>query len=147
MIHLGYVACVKGVESVRTDAMIDLQKILTDHKSWLLDGNGHLADLSEADLRRADLREANLREAKLLRANLSEAKLSGADLNWADLREAKLLRADLSGVTFCGATIDGAVLQPEDIGGPGWILCALTDLEWSTIEAARKNLLTASHHV
>ncbi len=59
----------------------------------------------------------------------------------AYLSKAYLSRADLSGATLCGATIDGAVLRGSDIGGPGHILCALTDDEWAQISAARMALV------
>ena len=66
----------------------DLQKILQEHKEWLLiSSEGRRADLQGADLRRADLR----------RADLQEADLQGADLRRADLRRADLRRADLQG--------------------------------------------------
>lgn len=55
----------------------EVKKILSDHKRWLVDGNGKRADLSNADLRGADL---------------SRAYLSGADLRAADLRAADLSR-------------------------------------------------------
>lgn len=56
------------------------------------------------------------------------ANLSGADLRWANLRA----------ITLCSATIDGAVVRAEDIGGPGHILCALTDDEWNMIQKGRQ---------
>ena len=58
-----------------------LQKILENHKKWLLGGTGDVrADLRGADLRGADLRGANLSGADLRGANLSVANLRGADL-------------------------------------------------------------------
>ena len=65
--------------------------------------------------------------------NLREANLRGANLRGADLCE-----ADLCLATFCGATIDGAVVGESDIGGPGHILCALTDDEWEMIKGGRE---------
>ncbi len=50
---------------------------------------------------------------------------------------ANLRGANLSRVTLCGATIDGVILSPEDIGGPGHILCALTESEWQMIKEER----------
>ena len=98
------------------------------------------ADLSEANLRRANLSEANLSGANLSGANLRGADLSGADLRGADLSGADLSGANLSEVSFCGATIDGALVYPNDIGGPGHILCALTDEEWKQISERRLNV-------
>lgn len=72
-------------------------------------------------------------------AYLSGADLRGADLSGADLRGAYLRGADLRGAIFCRATIDGATLAPQDIGGPGHILCALTDNEWSAVQKMRKD--------
>ena len=96
------------------------------------------------DLRRADISGANLRGAYLSEANLSGANLSGADLCDADLRGANLSGADLCGAnlaktTLCNAVVDGAMVRPEDIGGPGHILCALTDTEWQTIQQHRSS--------
>ena len=93
--------------------------------------------LHGADLSGANLRWANLSWAYLRGANLREAYLRGADLRGADLRGADLSGADLSSVTLCNTTIDGAILSPNDIGGPGWILCALTDVEWKMIRYGR----------
>lgn len=55
------------------------------------------------------------------------ANLSGADLSNANLRR----------ISLCGATIDGAIVTPEHIGGPGHILCALTDDEWAWVSEKR----------
>ena len=74
-----------------------------------------------ADLRGADLRGADLRGADLY----------GADLSGADLSEAILID-----VTWCRATIDGAIVG-DGIGGPGSILCALTEEEWATVQEMR----------
>ncbi len=69
--------------------------------------------------------------------NLAKANLYGADLSEAYLRGADLREADLSGAILCGAIIDGAIVSPNGIGGPGHILCALTDDEWSLIKKGR----------
>ena len=50
---------------------------------------------------------------------------------------AELRGADLRRVSLCGATIDGAAVRPADIGGPGWILAALTAAEWDVVRAGR----------
>lgn len=65
--------------------------------------------------------------------DLSEADLWGVDLQGADLSG-----ADLWGAILCESTIDGARVHPDDLGGPGWILFALTDKEAAVIERARK---------
>ena len=64
--------------------------------------------------------------------------LGGANLFRADLSGADLSKADLSGAVLCNATIDGAVVKLGDIGGPGHILCALTDEEWALIKKGRQ---------
>lgn len=55
-----------------------LQKIVNDHKLWLVGSGGNRADLGGADLGDADLGGANLRGA-----NLRDADLGGADLGGA----------------------------------------------------------------
>ena len=59
------------------------------------------------------------------------------DLREADLRGADLSGANLSNISLCGATIDGAKVRPEAVGGPGHILCALTESEWQMIKEER----------
>ena len=78
-----------------------------------------------------------LSEANLGGANLRGANLGGANLRGANLRGANLSGAELRGVILCGAWIDGAVVCTEDIGGPGHILCALTNDEWAWVQANR----------
>lgn len=50
---------------------------------------------------------------------------------------ADLTGANLGRTTFCSATIDGAIIAPDDIGGPGYILYALTADEAAAIERGR----------
>ena len=76
--------------------MIDIKKILEDHKLWLMDTGGSRADLRDANLSDADLRDADLRCADLSRANLSGADLSRANLSFANLSSANLSGANLS---------------------------------------------------
>ena len=57
------------------------------------------------------------------------------DLSGADLREA----------IMCRATIDGATVHPDDIGGTGHILYALTDDEAAAIEERRHGQATETH--
>jgi len=35
-------------------------------------------------------------------------------------------------------SLDGARVNPKDIGGPGYILCALTDAEWAVVREGRE---------
>jgi uncharacterized protein YjbI with pentapeptide repeats len=93
----------------------ELNKILTDHKKWLMNEEGGLrANLSEADFSGANLSGANLRGANLSGANLREANLrvadlSGANLSGANLRGANLRGADLSGAYLSGADLTNVV--------------------------------------
>jgi uncharacterized protein YjbI with pentapeptide repeats len=98
-----------------------LKTVIDLHKQWLNDvSGGSRADLSGA--------------------NLLETDLSGADLSVADLSG-----ADLTSITLCGATIDGVIVRGRDIGGPGHILCALTDSEWASIDAGRTDTKGAKY--
>ena len=66
------------------------------------------------------------------------ANLSGANLRGANLSGANLIGAIIRSVSLWNATIDGAIVRPNDIGGRGWILYALTDREAKLIEESRK---------
>jgi len=91
----------------------------------------------ERDFRGADLAGAYLTGADLTGANLTGADLAGAYLTEADLTHVHLRGANLHRITLCGATIDGVVLSPDALGGPGHILCALTDAEWEQVRTQR----------
>lgn len=70
----------------RTLTKEELDKILSDHKEWLIDHTkGARADLSCANLRYANLSSANLSSADLRYANLSYANLNYANLSNANL--------------------------------------------------------------
>ena len=85
----------------------ELNRILENHKNWLLDEEGgERANLRYANLRYADLSNANLRYANLRYADLSNADLSGADLSNADLSGANLRYANLSGSKGILAAVD-----------------------------------------
>ena len=129
----------QGVEdwSRWRDANPDIRPDLSGAKlsgATFSEANLREANLRGADLSEADLQCANLRRADLRRADLRGANFSGADLQCADLSEAILHRA-----LFCKATIDGAILFESHIGGPGHILCALTEQEWKLIKAERRS--------
>jgi len=87
--------------------MIDIKKILEQHKKWLNnEEGGQRANLRGANLQGAELREADLRGADLRGANLWGANLQGADLRGADLWGADLRRANLDFSCFplwCGS--------------------------------------------
>lgn len=112
--------------------IVELKKILEDHKKWLYDQPGkkrailqdadmknaylrwedlRRADLCRADLRGADLREADLFMTDLRGANLEDADLRDADLRGADLRGANLRRADISDADLRGTDLQGADLR------------------------------------
>ena len=106
----------------------ELNKILSNHKLWLMDeSNGIRADLSGVDLEYADLDGADLRDANLSGADLGGANLGGADLCDADLRGADLRDAslgcadlgyaDLGGANLGGADLSGADLRDTDLRG------------------------------
>ena len=125
----------------------ELNKILSNHKLWLMDeSNGIRADLSGADLEYANLDGADLGDANLSGADLGGANLGGANLWYADLRGADLRYtslgcadlgyADLGGANLrCadlkGADLRGADLRGADLGG--------ADL-WSTDLSGVKNI-------
>lgn len=117
-----------------------LKAILAAHAQWLQDSStGKRALLVGADLTGANLTGANLADVNLTGANLIGADLTWARLTRANLTDADLTRANVARVILCGATIDGAVVAPDDVGGPGHILCALTDDEWRMISNGRKH--------
>jgi uncharacterized protein YjbI with pentapeptide repeats len=99
---------------------------------YLAGANFEGANLRRAHFAGAFLKDANFRGANLAEADMRESILAGADLTNADLRGTKLLKAYL-----CGATIDGALLDQQAVGGPGHVLCALTDREWAMIRLCR----------
>ena len=98
----------------------ELNKILSNHKLWLMDeSNGIRADLSGVDLEYADLdgvdlRNANLSGADLGGADLRNANLWYADLRGADLRDTSLGCANLYGADLSGADLSGADLRDAD---------------------------------
>ena len=96
----------------------ELNKILSNHKLWLMDeSNGIRADLSGADLEYANLDGADLCEANLSGADLGGANLGGADLWYADLRGADLRYASLGCADLGYADLGGANLSNADLRG------------------------------
>ena len=94
----------------------ELNKILSNHKLWLMDeSNGIRADLSGADLSGADLYGANLGCADLRDADLRSADLKGADLRSADLKGAYLKGAYLKGANLSGADLRSADLRSANL--------------------------------
>ena len=84
----------------------ELNKILSNHKLWLMDeSNGIRADLSGVDLEYANLDGADLGGANLRCADLRGADLRGADLRGVDLRDANLYGADLRDADLGGANL------------------------------------------
>ena len=98
-----------------------LNKILSNHKLWLMDKpNGIRADLKGVNLKGvtligADLKYVNLYGANLYDADLYGADLYGANLGCADLRDADLRSADLKGAYLKGANLSGADLRSADL--------------------------------
>ena len=96
----------------------ELNKILSNHKLWLMDeSNGIRADLSGVDLEYADLDGADLRNANLSGADFGGANLWGADLWYADLRGADLRYASLGCADLGYADLGGANLGCADLRG------------------------------
>ena len=96
----------------------ELNKILSNHKLWLMDeSNGIRADLSGADLEYANLDGADLGDANLSGADLGGANLSGANLWYADLRGADLRYASLGCADLGYADLGGANLRCADLRG------------------------------
>ena len=107
----------------------ELNKILSNHKLWLMDeSNGIRADLSGVDLEYADLDGADL----------GDANLSGADLRGADLRSANLWYADLRGADLRDASLRCADLGYADLGGADLEYADLSgaDLEYANLDGA-----------
>ena len=100
--------------------------------------NGEVIAVGATVIEIAVANKKNLRGANLSGADLREAYLSGADLSGAYLCGADLSGANLTDITLCCATLDGALVRDGDIGGPGHILCALTDAEWEGVKAGRE---------
>lgn len=129
----------------------ELNKILSNHKLWLMDeSNGIRADLSGvdleyADLDGADLRDANLSGADLRGADLRSANLWYADLRGADLRDASLGcadlgYADLGGANLSGADLEYADLRDADLRGANLGHANLYDADFSGADLGGTNL-------
>ena len=132
----------------------ELNKILSNHKLWLMDeSNGIRANLSGVDLEYANLDGADLRDANLSGADLRGADLGGAnlwyaDLRGADLRDANLGCADLgyanlSGANLSGANLDGADLKSTDLRGTNLGHVNLWSADLSGADLSGANLWSA----
>ena len=96
----------------------ELNKILSNHKLWLMDeSNGIRADLSGVDLEYANLDGADLGDANLSGADLGGANLGGANLWYADLRGADLRYTSLGCADLGYADLGGANLRCADLKG------------------------------
>ena len=89
----------------------ELAAILEDHRLWLANLGGTIADLRGADLAGCNLRDADLRYADLADANLRDADLVDANLRGADLRDADLRGANLRDANLRGAYLGDANLR------------------------------------
>ena len=132
----------------------ELNKILSNHKLWLMDeSNGIRANLSGVDLEYANLDGADLRDANLSGANLRGADLGGANLWYADLRGADLRDtnlgcadlgyADLGGANLSGADLDGADLKSTDLRGANLGHTNLWGADFSGADLSGANLWNA----
>ena len=95
----------------------ELELILENHKHWINDCDGIVADLRNEDLRNEDLRYADFRNADLRYANLRNADLRNADLRDVNLRYADLRYADLRYANLRGADLRNADLRNADLCG------------------------------
>jgi uncharacterized protein YjbI with pentapeptide repeats len=126
-----------------------LQKILENHKNWLLGKDGERADLSGADLSYADLSGAdlsyaNLNSANLRGADLSYADLSGADLSYANLNSANLRGANLRGANLSSANLSSADLSSADLSGAD---LSYADLRGANLMDVRSNMDTTMYNL
>ena len=132
----------------------ELNKILSNHKLWLIDEpNGIRANLSGVDLEYANLDGADLRDANLSGADLRGADLGGANLWYADLRGADLRDtnlgcadlgyADLGGANLSGADLDGADLKSTDLRGANLGHTNLWGADFSGADLSGANLWNA----
>ena len=132
----------------------ELNKILSNHKLWLIDEpNGIRANLSGVDLEYANLDGADLRDANLSGADLRGADLGGANLWYADLRGADLRDAslgcadlgyaDLGGANLSGADLDGTDLKSTDLRGANLGHTNLWGADFSGADLSGANLWNA----
>jgi len=84
----------------------ELNKIIREHKKWLMSEGGERADLSFANLSSANLSSANLSSADLSFADLRFANLSSANLSFANLSSANLSFANLSFANLRGTILE-----------------------------------------
>jgi len=96
----------------------ELDKIMEDHKEWLLNNDkGKRASLMAADLRGVDLSGVDLSGADLRGVNLANVDLKTIGLRGADLRGATLKGADLSDANLSWAVLGGADLSDVNLRG------------------------------
>lgn len=110
---------------LRTISDEELDRILVEHKTWLITENRHgkradlrNTDLSERDLQGVNLQKAQLNGASLIEAILTSANLQQAELHQADLTEATLIKTDLRGADlFDVIGLSEAVLDDCNMDG------------------------------
>lgn len=116
-----------------------LNKILEDHRKWLIDEGGMRADLRLTNLSKANLEKVNLRGAYLERADLSKANLKGADLRGAYLRG-----SDLSNANLMGADLGYSYLKGSDLSYSCLFKANLLEVELEGANLSKSNLEGAS---
>ena len=123
----------------------ELNKILYNHKLWLMDeSNGIRADLEYADLEYADLYGANLRSANLHGANLYGAYIEGANLGYANLSGANLRNTNLSDADLRYADLSGAELVCAYLSGADLSGADLRDADLGSADLGYANLRNAN---
>ena len=121
----------------------ELNKIIREHKEWLMSEGGERANLSSADLRFADLQSADLHSADLHSANLSSADLSSANLRFANLRSADLHSADLQSADLHSADLQSANLSSADLQSADLRFADLHSADLQSAELRFANLQSA----
>lgn len=124
--------------------IINLDKILQSHISWLSNSGGVKANLSGVNLngvnlKGANLQWANLSEADLSNANLSEANLSGANLSGVNFIGANLSKADLNWANISRSNLSKANFEWTDLSGAN-----LSEADFSETKLNGANLIGAN---
>ena len=112
------------------EKILDLKKVLSDHKKWL-DSNGQEGIF-------ADLKNCKLKGAVLIGANLKNANLEGAYLYGAYFKNSNLENANLEGVNLRGANLRWANLKNTNMKNANLVRADLmqAELKYTLLEGA-----------
>lgn len=118
---------------MRTISQEELNKIIENHKHWLMrDCENWMdmrADLSNTILVRVSLSGINLSNAILVCADLRGANLIGTNLSGANMECANLNYANLSGANLSNTNMDCANLSGANLSGAKGIISAIDFLK------------------